>query len=223
MTKVVQLRGLIVHHHLIIRDQEVYLIDGGFLGGVARIEKTLARHGLDFSHVKALILTHGHLDHTLNVSKIKQLTQCMIHAPLLDQAHVEGRHLGKGLNRICGWIEALGRFILRYKAPLVDEWFRHGDTICGYKIIGLPGHTVGHCGVLIEEQQTLIAADLFANHFGTPEPPPFIFNDEHQDALESIRSASGLELTGVFLNHGREMSPEEALASLRQLSDALAL
>jgi glyoxylase-like metal-dependent hydrolase (beta-lactamase superfamily II) len=48
----VQIRGLIVHHHLLIDDDGVYLIDGGFIGGESAIGKVLKERGLVFEDIK---------------------------------------------------------------------------------------------------------------------------------------------------------------------------
>ena len=74
MRKVVQLRGLLVQHHLIIEGDDVHLIDSGFIDGIARIKKALAQQGLTLSNIRSLLLTHGHLDHTLNAVALQKLT-----------------------------------------------------------------------------------------------------------------------------------------------------
>lgn len=221
MIKVVQLRGLIVHHHLVIEGNEAFLIDSGFMGGVGRIKRALARHGWDFGNVRALILTHGHLDHTLNIAKLRQLSGCRVFAPREDRSHLEGNYPYRGWGRICGGLELLGRLILRYRKPRVDEWFAPNETVCGFVTVSLPGHTEGHCGILVEEPAILISGDLFARQFRKAQPPPFFLNDDQDQTLESIRKAACLEIAGVSPSHGRKQSPEQCLESLRSLARSL--
>lgn len=220
MPDFVQVRGLFVHHHLLIGNEGVHLIDSGFLGGVGATEQVLKSLGLGFRDIKSILLTHGHLDHTFNVARLQELSGCKVYAPLLDQAHIEGRHSCLGWSKVCGALEWLGRTALRYRIPKIDHWFQAGDTLDlwgGLEVISLPGHTVGHCGFLQRERGLLFAGDLFCNQLGGPKPPPRIFNDDHPAALVSLQAASELPLKGVRLNHGRKETSEETLADLRGL------
>jgi len=219
--KIVQLRGFIVHHHLIISESGIDLIDGGFLLGIRRIKRALAEHGKTLSDVRRLLLTHGHLDHTLNVAKLQKLTDCQVYAPIADRDHVQGQHHYRGWSQVCGGLERIARFVLRYKAPKVDHWFQAGETIGSLEVISLPGHTTGHCGFLLHEGMILFAGDLFANHLGHPALPPAIFNDDGQMGQESVRLAAGMKLRGVCLNHGSRTSAEEGLRALIHLADDL--
>ncbi len=219
--KVVQLRGFLVQHHLIIDENEIHLIDGGFIGGISRIKNALAKLGKTFSDLSSIVLTHGHLDHSLNLARLQQLSGCQVFAPRLDRGHLEGHHPYRGLSRLCGWLEKIGRFFFRFKAPKVDHWFDDGDELAGLKVIALPGHTLGHCGFLLAEEKLLIAGDLFTNHLGKAAMPPRIFNDDHDEAKKSIRKAAQLELNGIFLNHAWPTTPSKALISLINLADDL--
>ncbi|YCM46432.1 MBL fold metallo-hydrolase [Verrucomicrobiaceae bacterium 227] len=217
----IQLRGLIVHHHLIIDGDDVHLFDGGFIGGVARIRRALKIKGLDLSNIRSLILTHGHLDHTFNAARIQKLTKCTVYAPRLDQAHLEGRYHYQGRNRLCGWLESIGRVLFRSTSPVVDQWFEDGDEVCGFKVIALPGHTTGHSGFYHESKQCLIASDLFTNHLGPPKPPPRLFNDDHEEALRSIQKAAALAPKEVYLNHSKKSPPSTHAESLQRLAQSL--
>ena len=221
MAKVIQLRGLVVQHHMIVDGEDVHLIDGGFIGGISRIEKALARLGKDFSNVRSIILSHGHLDHTLNVARLQKLTGAIVFAPQVDRDHLEGRHSYQGWSRICGWFENTGRLLLSFKPPAIDQWFIDGEDVMGMTVISLPGHTVGHCGFLLTNEKILLAGDLFTNHFGRPTPPPRAFNDNHEEARRSIVKAAKLDLQGVFLNHSWKTTPEEALLALIDLANDL--
>ena len=132
--------------------------------------------------------------------------------------------LGPTLNKVGGTLERIGSTLLNYRAPEIDHLFDDGDTLDifgGLEVISLPGHTLGHCGFLLGDRRILFASDLFANHLGTPKPPPRIFNDDHEEALASIIKASELPIDGVFLSHGRKESPEDALRDLKKLADRL--
>lgn len=221
MPEIIQLRGWLVHHHLVISEDGVVLIDGGFLLGIGRIKKALTKAGRTWADVRSLLLTHGHLDHTLNVARLQKLTGCQIHAPAADRDHVLGRHRYQGWSKVCDWLERIARLLMCFQTPKVDHWFQAGEMIDGLEVISLPGHTIGHCGFLLGEDKVLFAGDLFANHFGIPSPPPGIFNDDSKISRESIIKAAQMDLRGVILNHGSKTSPKENLRALINLADDL--
>ncbi len=216
-----QIRGVLVHFHVLWDDEGVYLIDGGFIGGIRKIERFLKSHGFAWSDVKALVLTHGHLDHTLNVRRIQEKSGCLVYAPQMDALHISGKYPYEGAARLCGLAEAVGRFFLRYQPPHVDRWIGSEDVLPiwgGLRVIHLPGHTLGHSGLLSVENKLLFAADLFTNHIRNPKLPPTVFNVDDEMNVESVKKAAALDIEGVLLNHSRVCSPEESLADLKALA-----
>ena len=65
-----QIRGWHVDSYALLdpEGRGVTLIDGGFFGGIRQIEEELARTGRTLEDVHAILLTHGHIDHTLNLA-----------------------------------------------------------------------------------------------------------------------------------------------------------
>ncbi|MEM1295325.1 MAG: MBL fold metallo-hydrolase [Verrucomicrobiota bacterium] len=216
-----QVRGLAVHFHAIYDDEGVYLIDGGFLGAVSRLESALAGIDRQFSDVRAILLTHGHLDHTFNVAELQRRTKAPVWAPKQDAAHVAGTYPYRGLSRICGTMEKAAGLLLRFDPPAVDHWFEPGDELPfwgGLRVIGLPGHTIGHCGFYSEPRRLLFSADLFSNYWGPARKPPPWFNAHPEMIDESLREAMELDPAGVLPNHSRRQLPEAHLESLKSLA-----
>lgn len=93
-------------------------------------------------------------------------------------------------------------------------------------MIPLPGHTLGHSGLLSRKNDLLFAGDLFSNYFGRPEPPPRWLNADHAAARASVADAAGIaRSTGVArvaLNHARSTCGESHLQDLFRLADRLA-
>lgn len=219
--QIIPLKGSGVTHYLVLRDDGIDLIDSGFLGGVKRIRKALAVEGHTLSDIRNLYLTHGHLDHTFNASRLKKVSGCKVHAPFADRAHLEGKHPYQGWSRGAGILEWMGRAAFRYQAVKVDHWFEPGEILGDYEVIGLPGHTDGHCGILHRDEGTFFVGDLFCNHLGKPAFPPRIFNDDHQEAKQSVRKAAGIDVKAVFPNHTATQSPNENLADLHRLAQTV--
>jgi len=216
-----QVRGALVHFHLLRDATGLYLIDAGFLGAVSRLEKILTGLGCDFGDIRAVILTHGHLDHTYNVAEIKRRSGCPVFAPAADRDHVAGEFAYRGLSRLCGIAESLGRKLPGYQVPEVDHWFEPGqklDLWDGLEVVHLPGHTAGHCGFLSERHRLLFAGDLFSNYLGFAKLPPPWFNTDSAEIHNSIRAAAALDIDRVALNHSRSTTCEANFKDLQRLA-----
>ena len=222
-----QLRGRLVHHYALFppspQEGGIVLIDGGFLSSTPkRWLPEFESLGFKSDQVEAILVSHGHIDHTLNLAEWKRLTGARIFAPVLDQAHVEGRFPYAGVTRVCGILEAAARKFFRYEIPGVDEWIEPGAKLPfwgGLEVIGLPGHTLGHVGYYSASRQLLFANDLFSSFRGNVKMPPPWFNDHCDEIPQSVLKAAALDLTGgVLINHGHPATAEEYRSELLELA-----
>ncbi len=215
-------RGWIVDFHALYDEEGVYLIDGGFLHAIPRLERALVGIGRGLKDIRAILLTHGHLDHAHNLGPLKALSGAKILAPAGEEAHVAGRYPYRGITRFCGLAEAFGRMILNYQPPEVDTWFSDGDELefwGGLRAVCLPGHTLHHCGFYNASRKLLLCGDLFSNYLGGwPRLPPPWFNVNGAMIPQSIEKALTLDLEGVLPNHSRNQSPALHLEDLRKLA-----
>jgi glyoxylase-like metal-dependent hydrolase (beta-lactamase superfamily II) len=209
------IRGPWVSSHALLDagTREVVLIDGGFgWGAVARIETALRGQGFTLADVVAILLTHGHLDHTINISRLREITGALVYAHPADAPFIAGSAERPGFSRWGGVLESIGRRCFHYQPPSIDRWMNDGDELPfwgGLEVVHLPGHTPGHCGFYSESRGLLIAGDLFANFLGMAQFPPRIFSVDRKLACQSIVKADRLipADAGVLLNHGRDADP----------------
>ena len=192
------------HVNLLLEGQECVLIDTGMLGELRPIKNQLGKLGLDWGSIKAILLTHGHLDHAGNLAQLVRLTGATVYGHPEEQIHLEGKYPYRGINRICGWLESLGRAVTGYRAGSIDEFIEDGQTLPfwgGLKVIHLPGHTRGHCGYYSQKHDLLFAGDLFLSYFCFHYLPPFIFSNCPELFEKSFRKVHNLDPSQILPSH----------------------
>ena len=177
----------------------------------------LEQEGYTWRDIQYVILTHGHLDHTYNISAIVELSGAVVYAHPLDADHITGEYdySESGLGFVCGILECFGRGLFLYKKPKIDHWLRDGQELPiwgGLRVVHLPGHTIGHCGFYSEKHELLFAGDLFATCFGKIISPWAFFNACPQYLDESFERVYALQPKRILLNHS-DTSSAEAQAS----------
>ena len=74
----VAIRGWIGWTHLLISGRELILLDTGLFGDARRIRNAVGALG----ELKAILLTHGHLDHTGNAAELQDWSGAKVYAPV---------------------------------------------------------------------------------------------------------------------------------------------
>ena len=158
-------------------DQSV-MIDTGLFGEPVLIRRLFRKLNLAPQSVKAILLTHGHLDHAGNLAWLKHWTNATILAHPNEQLHIDGTYPYQGVNRWCGRLEAVGRKIFNYRPARIDQFLAEGQVLPfwgGLQVVHLPGHTLGHCGFYSARHNLLFSGDMFASYFfNTHRPPPIL-------------------------------------------------
>jgi len=198
------LRGIAGCCHLLVDGGEATLLDTGLIGEIDSLRRLLHDHSLGFHSLRAIVLTHGHLDHTGNLTRLVELSGARVYAHPLEQTHIDGTYLYAGWSRGCGILEAIGRPLLRYRPTQITDFLQDGETLPfwgGLRVVHLPGHTAGHCGFYSARHDLLFSGDLFASYwFNIHQPPPFL-NSEPDRLPESFAKVTALNPKWILPNH----------------------
>ncbi|ACO46224.1 MBL fold metallo-hydrolase [Deinococcus deserti] len=157
----------------------------------------------------ALLLTHAHVDHAGGAfvaarRGVRIFAHPLEHAQLTGEVHDLPYPAGRP------WVgEIVSRLHPKLKASDVRSVFP-GEIVCGWEVVGLPGHTAGQVGLL--HNGVLIAADAVV---GSPEGahlPRAAYNADHVQAGKTLKTIAEMDLRCVLPAHGGLLTPEQIRA-----------
>lgn len=212
------------------------LVDTGFPSTAAKIKRVAEQLFWPQVTPSAIILTHGHFDHTGSVIRLSDEWDVPVYVHYLEAPYLTGRSaypppdpsVGGG---VFSWLSFLyprqpldleGRLLLlpeNGNVPGLDEW----------KYIHTPGHAPGHVSLYRERDGVLLAGDAFVTtrqesllSVLTQEKhlsgPPKYFTYDWLAAERSVKTLAGLKPLLVACGHGRPMEGKE-LKALNSLAE----
>ncbi|AMA74947.1 hydrolase [Thermus parvatiensis] len=158
---------------------------------------------------KLLFLTHHHLDHAGGARALWERYGVPVFAHPQEWPYLTGEKPRPPLP-----IPLLGRRLANLAPPLPKEALvpaEEGMELFGWRVVHLPGHTLGQVGLLREG--VLVAGDALR---GRGLPPHFI-NEDHALAQKTVRKILDLGVERIHIGHGRPLSRDEVEALARRL------
>lgn len=155
--------------------KEGVVVDPG--GDVDVILQTVRENGID---LKAIWLTHGHIDHAGGAKELKDITGLQILGP-----HEDDRPL---LEKLEAQAERFG-LTMKVENVLPDRWLADGDTVSFgahvFEVLHCPGHAPGHVVFVNQTQRFAHVGDvLFHGSIGRTD----LLGGNHQQLMETIRT-----------------------------------
>jgi glyoxylase-like metal-dependent hydrolase (beta-lactamase superfamily II) len=186
------IRGMLSVPHVLFDAEGVVLLDTGTPFGAAQIRRTVERLGFRARDVRAILLTHGHIDHAGNLADLKAWSGAPVYAHALEQAHIDGKFPYRGLACVTGVLEAMARAVSSYRPVKIDVKIKDGDELPfwgGLRVVHLPGHTVGHCGFYSAKHRLLFTGDLWVRFMMRTMISPRVFSDDWEQVPASMLKA----------------------------------
>ncbi len=142
------------------QSREAVVIDPG--DEIEDIQLILAKHRLQ---VKAIVITHAHIDHIGGAQKLKALTGAPVYMNANDQ------ELNDRLDVQAGWLG-----METPEKTTIDVDVRDGDSLSlgsvEFHVLHTPGHTQGSISLWIPAENKVVAGDtLFRDSIGRTDLP----------------------------------------------------
>jgi glyoxylase-like metal-dependent hydrolase (beta-lactamase superfamily II) len=207
-------------------------IDTGLPGYWQQILGFLAMRNAPLSAVKAVVLTHSHVDHLGNAERLRKEAVARV---LIHEADLALATRKASPPRWPFWRPRVLRYFLHalrggavQMLPVVEaSTFVDGEILDvpgRPRVIHTPGHTAGHSAIHMEEREVLFVGDALATidiptgEVG-PRLMPRYMNDDYQAALQSLRNIEDVRAGWVLAAHGMpwEGTPRQAVDFARRL------
>lgn len=153
--------------------REAIVVDPG--DEIEKIEAILQKHQLK---VKAIVITHAHIDHVAGAKKLKALTGAPVYMnerdeELLDALDIQAKWLGvETPQKVEVDVDAADASVLTLGAA-------------DFQVLHTPGHTQGSLCLWIPSENKLVAGDtLFRESIGRTDLP----GGNHRQILSSIKT-----------------------------------
>lgn len=197
------------------------IIDSGIRGSADAILAELRRAGYDPAQVRALIVTHAHVDHIGSLPELHRATGAPIYAPGGEIAAIQEQAPLPHPPGIHGQLFGLATSVMRPAPVNVEHALSPGsslEVLPGWHVVPTIGHTLDHISLYEPARQLLIVGDAVAN-MGGLRVSPWPFTSDVRLARASVAMLVGLPLRSMVFGHGAPRIEDAALnAQVRALA-----
>ncbi|GAB3900503.1 MBL fold metallo-hydrolase [Larkinella knui] len=198
------------------------LVDAGTPSGADPILKQAREWFGDNNPPRAIVLTHGHFDHTGSLETLlKEWGDVPVYAHPLEMPFLQGKShypppdpaVGGGAMAYMSWMfptspsnfgDRVRPFPADGRIPELPDW----------RVIHTPGHSPGHVSLFRESDRSLIAGDAFTNTNQNSafavmtqkqelHGPPAYFTIDWEASKRSIQELAALNPTAAGTGHGK--------------------
>ena len=215
-----RLGSSLVNFYLVEEDGRYTLVDAGLPAYFDQLPALMEALGADLHDIEAVVLTHGHGDNIGIAERVRTEAQARVHIHGADAQLARTAAAGGGAGNVLGdmWRPSAIRFVVHLlrnggmKTQRIEDLITFADgatlDVPGRPtVIGTPGHSHGHCALLLADRGVLFAGDALCTYNwlkGTtgPQLMPHAFNVSPEQALASLDRLAPIEADVLLCGHG---------------------
>lgn len=196
-----------------LRTMNVYFVRDGdgvlmFDAGIKAMTNAAAMAGAELGGITRVVLGHAHADHRGAAPGLGVPVLC--HEADKADAESDGGEHYFHYDRLNPIGKRLFPTLLKHwdGGPVtISQTLAEGDEVAGFKVIHLPGHAPGMIGLWRESDRLALVSDCFytldpqTGLKGAPRVPHAAFNEDTEQARESIRKLAALEPSAAWPGH----------------------
>jgi hydroxyacylglutathione hydrolase len=211
--------------YVLFEGDRVVVVDAAMPGRARAVWRYLDSFGFSPGAVHEIWLTHGDIDHMGSVAALKADSGARVVAHRADAPLVDGR-AERGLGpvpraemyqKVFNW--AIRR-LLGYQPTAVDHVVEDGDSLGGWQVVHVPGHTPGSVCYYQRARKIIIVGDALNYKRGRLGAPPLLFTPDMTQARASIQKIAALDFEVCCFGHGPPLL-KDAGPRLRAFADSL--
>jgi class 3 adenylate cyclase/glyoxylase-like metal-dependent hydrolase (beta-lactamase superfamily II) len=207
-----------VNFYLVTDGDDAVLVDSGYPGYFSQLEHLVRGLGVVLEGIRAVIVTHHHVDHAGTAEAVRSQAGAAVFIGEGDAAIVQGEHPSHPPHGFWreSWRPSMIGYLLhsarvggaRYRAVksvTTLDGERSLDVPGRLRVIPTPGHTAGHCSLLLEDRGVLFSGDAMVNFdYATGERGVKLhrFNEDRERARASLERLEGIDVETILFGHG---------------------
>jgi len=184
--------------YLVTVEDGLLLVDSGMPGNAKRILAFIERLGRQPRELRFVVLTHCDIDHVGSAAELKRLTGAQVAIHALDASVLSGQQQSQKGGRVMVVLSRLFRF-----QPVVPDVLpQDGDTIGGFRVVHVPGHTAGSIALRRDDGVVFSGDALLSDRHGRVLPPRPRLSLNPAQASVSAEKIKALGFTVLLTGHG---------------------
>lgn len=203
--------------------EKMVVVDTGMPGSGPKIVDFIQRIlKEDVHNVSTIILTHQHIDHAGSALWLKNATGAKIAIHEEDADYVSGRRKPLRPKGATGAIFSLFSPFFRLRTFEPDMLLKDGDSVDGFYIMHVPGHTPGSIAVFDSGRMFAFSGDIVSRRSSRVEFAPSTFNHDGELMRRSYVRLVSRDFEQLYPGHGDPVSRAEASALVEGIGGAAA-